>query len=181
MTGRLGPVISSLANTLHIEPDRAIVGLACVFGERTGGWVFQPEQFERWLALRMGLKMRVDHGPVIDGRGYVANIGRWLDFAIVKQPVHGLLALGEIGDDAATLGHGSPLLHDLQLIFSQRWLPTDYWGLSIAAHTSEEEGAVLPYEISLTRTPASPDAVVLGVGPTALERWALLTEKPVAA
>lgn len=166
---------------MNIDPARAICGVAAVFGQPSANdnWVFQPEQFQDWLALGMGLPMRVDHGPLVDGRGVILHLGRWVDFAIIEYPIHGLLALGEVGDHASTRGYGSSLLHDLQLIFDQRWLPSDYWALSIAAHVGD--AAVLPYEVSLTRAPACHDAVLLGVGPEAIRSWDFLTEKRITS
>lgn len=168
--------------TSLVDPERAIVGIACTFGKRIGNWTFQPSQFDRWLALEPGLNMRINHGSVIDHRGAIATVGRWRAFKVITQPVPGLLALGEIGDDDATRGFGDQLLHDLGLIFEQQWLPTDYWALSIACHVFAEEGEhVYPYEISLTRSPADLDAVLLGVGPQAVDRWHFLTEQRVQA
>jgi hypothetical protein len=58
---------------VNIDPARAICGVAAVFGQPSANdnWVFQPEQFQDWLALGMGLPMRVDHGPLVDGRGVI--------------------------------------------------------------------------------------------------------------
>ena len=174
MTGGQSPAMIN-----SIDPQRAILGIACTFGKSIGGWTLQPDQFERWLALEPGLDMRINHGNVIDHHGCIATIGRWRAFKIITQPVHGLLALGEI--DSAR-GFGDQMLHDLHLIFEQRWLPRDYWGLSIACHVFPDEGEfVWPYECSLTRRPADPDAAVLGVGPEAISRWQLLTETREAA
>jgi hypothetical protein len=162
--------------TALIDANRAVVGIAVSFGPSRSGWDYQPEQFDRWLALEMGLGMRIDHGPVIDHRGAIRYVGRWVAFAEVRTPVHGLLCLGEIADDESTRGFGSQLLHDLKLIMHQQVLPRDYWGLSIACHLDEETQSVLPFEVSLTRDPACPDAAILGVGPEAVDRWHLLTE-----
>lgn len=156
-----------------IDANRAIVGLACSFDQPgVGGWRFQPHQFDDWLSLEMGVPMRINHDSVIDSKGAIMYVGRWVNFAIVEQPVRGLLALGQI--DSAR-GYGDQMLHDLSLIFHQ-WLPRDYWALSIACHIAEDVDRVLPYEISLTRNPVDPDAALLGVGPQAVDRWNLLTE-----
>ena len=78
-------------------------------------------------------------------------------------------------------GFGDQMLHDLHLIFEQRWLPGDYWGLSIACHVFPDEGDfVWPYECSLTRRPADPDAAVLS-SYEGHPRWQLLTETREAA
>lgn len=121
---------------ITIDANRAILGLACTFDKPTrGGWRFAPHQFDAWLDLEMGLPMRIDHGSAFDHKGAIMHVGKWVNFAVVTQPVPALLALGQI--DSAR-GFGDQMLHDLRLIFhQQQWLPTDYWGLSTAAHLDE--------------------------------------------
>jgi hypothetical protein len=64
-------------------------------------------QHQDQSAVLLAVPMCVDRGPVIDHHGVIVNVGRWVDFAIIQQPVPGLLALGEIADDDATRGYGS--------------------------------------------------------------------------
>jgi hypothetical protein len=116
--------------------------------------------------------LRVDHGPLINSRGVIMNVGVVRGVAEISNTVNGLLILAEI-DHAE--GYGDGLLHDIRSILSQTWLPA-VWGLSIAAHVTED--TVLPYEISLTKRPAYENAKVLGVGEEALDTWNLLTEMP---
>jgi hypothetical protein len=51
--------------------------------------------------------------------------------------------------------------------------------LSLGALVAEDAG--LPYEVSLTRSPAFEDAKILGVGEQALSTWRMLTERRIAA
>jgi hypothetical protein len=90
----------------------------------------------------------------------------------VTYPVTGLLCLAEL--DYAD-GWGDSLLHDIDSILRQRWLPAA-WATSVGAYLTED--AVLPYELSLTRRPAFEDARVLAVGVDALATWELVTEAP---
>jgi hypothetical protein len=44
----------------------------------------------------------------------------------------------------------------------------------------EEDNIVKPYEVSLTREPAFPDAKIISVGEQAMSTWDLLTERAPA-
>ena len=116
------------------------------------GRSWKAEQFRDFLALEAAVPLRVDHGPLITSRGVIAKVGMVRQFAAVTYPTHGLLILAEV-DDAA--GFGDELLADLAAVTSQTW-PPHCWGLSIAAHATED--AALPYEVSVTRSPALEDS-----------------------
>jgi hypothetical protein len=153
-----------------VNPDRQIVGVATLFGQRAhGGTLWHPEEFERWLAMEMGIPVRLDHGAILDSSGGILDIGRAGPFAIIERPVHGLLALLELdpGDwqDA--------ILRDVEQHLESPYLKP--YGLSIGAHRIRGEVA-LPYELSITQSPGFPDALVLGVGTQAQAVWSLLTE-----
>jgi hypothetical protein len=84
--------------------------------------------------------------------------------------VHSLSCLAEL---EYADGWGDSLLHDIRSVLSQRWLPAA-WGMSIGALV--KDGAVLPIKVSLTRTPAYEDALLLGIGADALTTWEMLTD-----
>jgi hypothetical protein len=67
------------------------------------------------------------------------------------------------------------MLADLVAITAQRWLDPA-WGMSLGALVIDEENIVKPYEVSLTREPAFPDAKIISVGERAMSTWDLLTE-----
>lgn len=159
------------------EPDRAICGIATAFGQPSpnDGRSWKAEQFRDFLALETAVPLRVDHGSLITGRGVIMHIGMVRRFATITYPTHGLLIMAEV-DDAE--GFGDELLHDIAAITSQTWLP-HIWGLSIAAYVTED--AALPYEVSVTRSPAYPDAKILGVGEQAMSNWRMLTERRIVA
>jgi hypothetical protein len=101
------------------------------------------------------------------------HVGMVRQFATVTYPTHGLLVLAEV-DDAE--GFGDALLHDIAAVTTQTWLPR-CWGLSIGAHVTHD--AVLPYVVSVTRSPAFEDAKILGVGDDAIDTWTLTVATPV--
>jgi hypothetical protein len=125
--------------------------------------------FEQFLDSEIGVPLLVDHGPLINSWGVTPSVGtaRW--FAPVTYPVTGLVCLAEL--DYAD-GWGDSLLHDIDSIRRQRWLPAAC-GMSIGAFI--EDDVVLPIEVSLTRTPAFEDARVFAVGVDAMATWELLT------
>jgi hypothetical protein len=159
------------------DPDRAIVGIATVFGQPSpnDGRSWKAEQFKDFLALETAIPLRVDHGPLITGRGVIAHVGVVRRFATVTYPTHGLLIMAEV-DHAQ--GFGDELLADVAAVCSQTWLP-HAWGLSLGALVAEH--AVLPYEVSVTGSPAFEDAKILGVGEQALSTWTMLTERRIEA
>jgi hypothetical protein len=156
-----------------INSERCFVGVACTFGKRVrnDGHIFAPEMFKRFLDLEMGLPLRVEHGSLLTSKGAIRYVGAVRKFHVIDYPVHGLLILAELHDDPA--GWSNELLHDLAAIASQQWLP-QAWALSIGAHIGE--GTVLPYEISLTQSPADHDAKILAVGAEAITTFELLSE-----
>jgi hypothetical protein len=160
------------------DPDRWLCGVATIFGEAcpNDGRIWTAAMFQRWLDLEMAVDLRIDHGPLITGRGVIANLGTVGHFTVIKQPVYGLLCIAQVARDQWSWGDA--LLHDIGRMLEQRWLPPG-WGLSIGAHTDGE--TVLPYEISLTRSPAVPDALVLAVGPDSIDTYELLTGIELAA
>jgi hypothetical protein len=48
-------------------------------------------QFGQWIDLEMAVPLRIDHGPLIDSRGVISNLGRAAYFAVIKEPVFGML------------------------------------------------------------------------------------------
>jgi hypothetical protein len=157
------------------DPDRAICGFATVFGVRSpnDGRVWKPDRFRDFLALETAIPLRFNHGPLITPRGAILGMVR--RFATVTYPTHGLLVLAKVDDDAANFGN--ELLADLAAVTSMTYLPPA-WHLSIAARVADD--AALPYEISVTQSPAHEDAKILAVGEDALSTWTLLTERIVA-
>jgi hypothetical protein len=156
------------------DVGRVICGVCTVFGQRAPNGVYwEADQFAEFLDLSTAIPLRVDHGPLINSRGVIANVGIVRYFAEIKYPMHGLLCLAEI-DHAE--GYGDALLADIAALTSQAWLPAG-WGLSLGAlYTSE---IAMPYEISVTRSPAFEDCKVLGAGERAIESWILLTGQSV--
>jgi hypothetical protein len=109
------------------DPDRAICGIATVFGQPcpNDGRSWKAEQFRDFLALETAVPLRVDHGPLITGRGVIMSVGMLHQFATVTWPTHGLLILAEV-DDAN--GFGDELLHDIAAVKTQTWLPHAWLG-----------------------------------------------------
>jgi hypothetical protein len=94
------------------DPDRTICGIATVFGQPSpnDGRSWKAEQFKDFLPLETAVPLRVDHGPLISGRGVIMSVGTVRRFAAVTWPTHGLLVLAEV--DHAD-GFGDELLHDM--------------------------------------------------------------------
>jgi hypothetical protein len=159
---------------MKISPDRVIVGLATVFDQpcQNDGTTWAVEQFADFLGLETALPLMINHDLIISSWGVLSHIGTVRRFAAVDYPVPGLLALALVDEDVH--GVGDSILHDVQSILSQRWLPAA-WGVSIG-YRAADNGAVLPHEVSLTKRPAFADARVLGAGEDALNTWELLTE-----
>ena len=166
---------SSSSGSFAMNGDRALCGLATTYGQPSAndGRVWTPEHFREFIDLEVGIPLRVDHGPLLNSRGFIANIGTVRRFASVIHPTPGLLILAEI-DHAE--GYGDQLLADIALMCQQSWLPPG-WSLSVGALVYDESLAI-PHEISVVRRPAHPDARILSVGKDAIESWALLTEMP---
>jgi hypothetical protein len=158
---------------VNINPDRAVLGLATLFGVRSPhrGLIWYRHNFQRFLDLGFAVPLRLEHGSLINSRGVLKYVGCARYFQAVTQPADGLLTLVELDDDAA--GFGTELLSDLERMISTSYLPPG-WGFSIGARMIDD--LVVPYEISLTQRPAFPDAAVLEVGPRAVEGWLRLTE-----
>jgi hypothetical protein len=153
-----------------VNADHQIVGVATIFGQRAyGGTMWQPEEFERWLAMEMGLPVRLDHGAILDSRGGILNIGRAGPFAVIRRPVFGLLACLELDEGPWQ----DALLEDIRQHLESPYLRP--YGLSIGAHRLRGE-VCLPYEISITQQPGFAQALILGIGEQAQAVWSLLTE-----
>lgn len=171
-----------------MNPERAVVGMATVFGEpdRKEGTVWCAEQFAGLIASQMGVEMWVNHLPPGDPLS-LGVVGTWRAFAAIDafedQPA-GLLTLGDFGH--------SPRAQDLMERVQQAYDPLSRngrWGLSVTAAdaSADEDGSDLRLkEISLTQEtfgprgefksgPAFERARVIGVGPYALDVWRLLT------
>jgi hypothetical protein len=159
------------------DPSRLLCGYATVYDQprRDDGRSWSAEQFEEFVALEIGVPLRVDHGPLFDRHNVIMSIGKCRRFASVTHPVPGLLMLAEVGCVGT---YGDQLLHDLEVQRSQSWLPAG-WRFSIGALVSEG-GLVIPHEVSITSRPAYDAAVILEVGDGALSTWELLTEQQVA-
>jgi len=150
--------------------DRQIVGIATIFGQRAhGGTLWHPEEFGRWLGMQMGLPVRLDHGAILDSSGGILDIGRAGPFAVIRRPVHGLLACLELDEGPWQ----DALLEDIRKHQESPYLRP--YGLSIGAHRLPGEVA-LPYELSITQQPGFADALILGVGEQAHAVWSPLTE-----
>jgi hypothetical protein len=165
--------IDETVKALRIKDlDRTICGVATVYGQRRrdGRAGFSAQQFQDFLDLQIAIPLRVDHGPLVNSHGVIMNVGVARHFTEIKYPTDGLLCLAEV-DHAE--GYGDSLLADIAAITAQTWLPK-CWGLSIAAHVTED--LVLPYEVSVTRSPAYAEALILGVGEDAIESWILLSD-----
>jgi hypothetical protein len=160
------------------DPHRAICGIATVFGQPSPNdrRIWKVEHFQRFLDLEIGIPLRIKHGSLITNRSCIRYIGTVRRFAAVEHPVPGLLVLAEL-DDIPEL---EDILVDLVAITSQRWLDPA-WGMSLGALVIDDEGIVKPYEVSLTRQPAFPDAAIISVGERALSTFDLLTERRTAA
>jgi hypothetical protein len=115
----------------------------------------------------------VDHGPLVASWGLVDNVGEIGRFAHVTYPLDAMLILGQV--DFAH-GFGDTILDDLRMTLQQRYMPPG-WGFSVGGWQDPDTGEVVLSEVSLTRRPAYSDARVLGVGPEAVELFAMLTEK----
>jgi hypothetical protein len=144
--------IDEIVRKLRVKDvRRTICGIATEFGVRARNGVFwKADQFKDFLDCATTLPLRVDHGPIIDSRGCIMNVGVVRYFEEIKYPTHGILALAEV-DHAE--GYGDQLLSDIAAITSQVWLDR-CWGLSLAAHYTDE--IAVPYECSVTRSPAFP-------------------------
>jgi hypothetical protein len=155
------------------NPNRAIAGVAATFGRRINGVTLTAPMFREWLALGVGLDLRLDHGSLINHTGVLTRIGAARRFSATDQD---LLVLAELDKDRA--GFNDSVLYDLRLQLAQRWLAPG-WGFSLASHVGS--GVALPFELSITRSPADLDAVILGVGAEAVAKYEELAGVPAAA
>ena len=161
-----------------MNPDRALCGLGTTYGQPSAndGRVWTHEHFAEFIECEVGIPLRVDHGPLLNSRGVIANVGVVRRFASVTYPAPGLLILAEV---SPAEGYGDQLLADLTLMCRQTWLPPS-WSLSIGALVYDESIAV-PIETSIVNRPAYEDARIFAVGREAQATWDLLTEQRVAA
>jgi hypothetical protein len=157
-----------------IDPSRAICGIATCFDTptRDGQKAWAAQHFDLVCELELPVPLRVDHGPIIASWGFVDSLGTVERFASVEYPVPGLLILAEIGDAD---GFGDSILRDIARSLSFEFF-APVWSFSVGALWDGQDQVILR-EISLTRTPGFSDAKVLGVGPAAVEMFAMLTEK----
>jgi hypothetical protein len=116
-----------------MNPDRCVVGLATVFDQpsQNDGQSWSVEQFRDFLGLETAIPLMVDHGGVICSWGVIPHVGMVRRFAVVDYPVLGLLALAEVDEDVH--GVGDSILHDVQSILAQLWLPAVWECRSAAA------------------------------------------------
>jgi hypothetical protein len=153
-----------------VNPQRQVVGVATIFNQRSyGGLCWQPEEFGRWLGMEMAVPVRLDHGPILSSSGGILDIGRAGPFAVIRQPVFGLLALLELDEGPWQ----DALLADIKQHLGSPYLQP--YGLSIGAHRLRGE-VCLPYELSISLDPGFAQALILDVGPQAQDTWDLLTE-----
>ena len=158
----------------HVTPDRAICGIATCFDVPSrDGNVWSADQLSSAWDLEMPVPLLIDHGPIVASHGFIDNVGEIYRFAYVTYPLDAMLILGEI--DYAR-GFGDSILSDLRANLNQLYLPPT-WGFSVGGWRDPDTGEVVLSEVSLTRRPAYSDARVLGVGPEAVELFAMLTEK----
>ena len=112
----------AVGGALMMNPDRLVCGLATVFGTRTrGGRIWYREEFDAWHNSGVtAVPLQLGHGPVFDIHGAITNIGAAREFAVVNQPVHGLLTLVELDQG----GWQDSLLRDIQEHLDLKpWLP----------------------------------------------------------
>ena len=157
-----------------MNPQRCIVGIALPFGvcsrDDRGPW--GESDIQEWLTCGVGLPCRLDHGPILDRDSFIYTIGAARDFAVVRQPVYGLLTMIEIDEGR----WGDAVLRDVDHLLRARWLPPG-WGLSLGIYATEH--GILPYEVSLTRNPAFEDSMIIACGAETQGVWNLLTEEVV--
>src|SRR5207302_996475 len=123
----------------------------------------------------------VEHDGIATSHAYLTDFGRVLRTAIITGSStipDGLLVLAELDPGS----WGDSLLREVTKGVEG---PEEGWGLSLGADISwtddkSEIVAVLPREVSLTRSPGIEGARVLAVGPRALRAWELLVS-PVFA
>ncbi len=159
-----------------MNPERAIVGLAAVFGEPdvSHGDVWQARQFADFAEAHLGVDMLLEHRwpDDLDSPG---SLGTWREFAAIAEgsTPAGLLAIGEFGH-SPTAEH---LLRDLSTAYDPV-TGVGGWGLSVTAadaSTWEDGSRLWVKEVSLTRRPAYEQARVIAIGRHALDVWELLT------
>jgi len=155
--------------------ERTICGLATVFDQPSPrGRVWHVGHFRDFLnpTYPSAVPLRVDHGALVTSWGVINSIGVVRSFAAVTAPVPGLLCLAELSE----IGEGDWLLNDLELMLRQTWLPAG-WGMSLGANQLDD--VVIPFEVSVTRSPGFEDAVILDVGEDAITTWEPLTGAPI--
>jgi len=174
-----------------VNPDRAIVGMAVVFAvrDRNDGDVWYADEFAAQIASGIGVPMWLEHrDPAeVDSPGV---LGTWRAFAAVAafedQPA-GLLTIGEFGHSPAA----EFTLERVQWSLRNPYERADRWGLSVTAFDASpgEDGSIRRLkEVSLVQErytdageiipgtgPAFEKALVMEVGPAALDAWRLLT------
>jgi len=93
------------------DPDRAICGIATVFGQPSpnDGRSWKAEQFRDFLALETAVPLRVDHGPLITSGGVIMHVGMVRRFATITYPTHALLILAEVDDAEGSAMSCSPM------------------------------------------------------------------------
>jgi hypothetical protein len=162
--------------------DRLLItGLATVFDQPgLGGTPPWPAKaFQRFVDLSTSVPVKLDHLPIAmaySNGQIITSVGRAFDFAIVPEASTpaGLLAMARL--DEGDLGDAllAEIRRGLQPWAEQRW------ALSVGG--KERSGPagqlVWPLELSLTRDPAYPDALILAVGADAARVFELLAGRP---
>jgi hypothetical protein len=161
--------------------DRLLVGLATVFGQRGLGGIppWPAEAFRRFVVLETAVPLKVGHLPVAaiyNSGQVVTSVGRAFDFAIVPEASTppGLLALARLDEGSL----GDSLLAEIRRGLKP-WAERR-WALSVGGweYDGHHGHLVLPRELSLTQTPAYPDALILAVGADAARVFELLAGRP---
>lgn len=154
---------------------RGLVGWAVSFGLEVEGAAggahrWELEHFRAWLALGVGCRLLVDHGPLIGSSGVMPQVGvvrLWSPSPARGET--GLLVAAEV--DPGPVGDGllAAARAGLDPYAVQRV------GLSVGARQEVDPFgrvvSVVPTEVSLTYTPADPGAWVVAAGSGAVAVW----------
>lgn len=83
---------------MNLNIARTICGIATEFDVpcQNDGRSWSAAQFREFIDLEVGIPLRVDHGPLINSRGVIMNVGVVRGVAEISNTVNGLLILAEI-------------------------------------------------------------------------------------
>jgi hypothetical protein len=161
--------------------NRLLVGLATVFDQPglDGTPPWPASAFRRFVALETAIPLKVGHqsvAAIYSSGQVVTSVGRAFDFAIVPEASTppGLLALARLDEG----GLGDSLLGEIRRGLKP-WAERR-WALSVGGweYDGHHGHLVLPRELSLTQTPAYPDALILAVGADAARVFELFAGRP---